>query len=469
LTVSYALSVVRLRRLSVMLLWPLLAGCGLTESDKQPESERPVEEPLDVVDEITLSGAYPKVAMDDYGSGVVVWTDGPRVHALRYDAQSGWGAPEVVFESQGAAPLVSPATLDIRDGRVLLTFVEWPDILTPLGESRLFVNWGWLSGSWEAPQALDGTIELGSGKFPHSVAASIGANQSALVSWLWGADVEMSGWVRDLRYASYEKGNWSAPVGRQVQGAPPWRPALMSADALGPSTFAIGADTEVASVRCEDEGTCSPGPSLPFDSPPGYMPTLAMGANRELVALLTAPMTGEVSVTRLERDATSWDLPIQTEFAAGVSLTLHAEAAALATWKVSHPNAPDCGWQLSASQYRSYTGVGPTFIVQPSANGVFDHDAASAPNGIALVAWSGGEATSAASCTSDLTFSIRRIAFDGSMSQVLPLGPVPVLPDYATFETTLAVSSDGSGMYGWTDGSFSHGTTLPTLRIVVVD
>lgn len=48
--------------------------------------------------------------------------------------------------------------------------------------------------------------------------------------------------------------------------------------------------------------------------------------------------------------------------------------------------------------------------------------------------------------------------------------PLMRLPQYQTFDTTLAVSSAGAGMYGWTDSSFyGHGAALPTLRIVVVD
>jgi hypothetical protein len=57
------------------------------------------------------------------------------------------------------------------------------------------------------------------------------------------------------------------------------------------------------------------------------------------------------------------------------------------------------------------------------------------------------------------------------MSEVVPLGPVPILAQYETFETTISVSSAGAGMYGWTESPFiyGHGAAVPTLHIVVVD
>jgi hypothetical protein len=220
----------------------------------------------------------------------------------------------------------------------------------------------------------------------HSVAASMGENQSALVSWLWGANVEMSGRVRDLRYSTHTHGTWSAPVSRQVYGRPPWRPALMSAGDLGSSTLASGADTEVATLRGGSDGKCSPGSALPSESSPGNMPILASGANQEVVALLTAPSLVTVSLSRLQRGEGSWDPPIQTDLPAGVSFTAHAEASALATWRVSQPTSIECRGQLLGNQYRRDAGLGESFMIQPAANGVLRHDAVSAPSGVALVA-----------------------------------------------------------------------------------
>jgi hypothetical protein len=413
----------------------LLCACGSAESG-------PADDTPSISDELDTNGTHPKVAIAEDGTSVVVWSHESELHSQRFVPGIGWEKSRVVRQAESPSGTIEPQTLESRDGRTLLTFIELIEDAQWQFTSRLSATWQAPDGSWSEPEVLEDPIPSSStyAFYVHSVSASLGRDGGALVSWLWGGNVESYGFGRELRFSRYVKGSWAAVEGEAVTGLPPWRPAVLASDGGGTSTIVTAEDDRLRALRCDDGGSCVEEDTLWNQSPGGFLPSLAIGSGRDAIALVTEGYGTKTRLVGFSSASSSWEVLQETEIPlADWSLTPRADTSALATWSQPSGSSPGQG-TLMGAVYRRSTGFLPAFVMQESGYPFLSRDAASAANGEALVAW-----------TELDSVWVRRVHSDGTPSAPLRVASVEPDQHFGSGDVAVATAASGVGVMAWTE------------------
>ena len=131
----------------------------------------------ELVESSTYSASQPEVAMDQAGSAIVVFSlyDGSRdnVYANHYVFGSGWGTPELI-ETDDTDSASGPRIAFDADGNAIAAWEQGDGSVSNIWANRYIAGSGW--GTPELVES-SGTVDT------HNVSLSVDANGNAIAAW----------------------------------------------------------------------------------------------------------------------------------------------------------------------------------------------------------------------------------------------------------------------------------------------